>query len=91
VLYSSRSSSLVYSIWSSLYIVLYRDYIIVTCLFLLTHTPWLYRRVRRLRIVVGLHALKIASVKSAKSSWYCSYRSTFINLKYPYLRVLNLI
>ena len=91
VLYLSRSSSLVYSIWSSLYIVLYRDYIIVTRLFLLTYTLQLYRRVHRLRIVVGLHALKIASIKSAKSSQYYSYRSTFINLKYPYLRVLNLI
>ena len=91
VLYSSRSSSLVYSIWSSLYIILYRDYIIVTRLFLLTYTPQLYRRVRRLQIVVGLYTLKIASIKSAKSSQYCSHRSTFINLKYPYLRVLNLI
>ena len=91
VLYSSRSSSLVYSIWSSLYIILYRDYIIVTRLFLLTYTPYLYRRVRRLRMVVGLYTLKIASVKSAKSSQYCSYRLSFINLKYPYLRVLNLI
>ena len=91
VLYSSRSSSLVYSIQSSLYIILYRDYIIVTYLFLLTYTPQLYRRVYRLWIVVGLYALKIASVKSIKSSWYYSYRSTFINLKYLYLRVLNLM
>ena len=91
VLYLSRSSSLVYSVWSSLYIVLYRDCITVTCLFLLTYTPQLHRRVHRLRIVVGLYTLKIASIKSAKSSQYYSYRLIFINLKYPYLRVLNLI
>ena len=91
VLYSSRSFFLVYSVQSSLYLILYRDYIIVTRLFLLTYTPQLYRRVHKLRIIVGLYALKIASVKSAKSFQYYSHRSTFINLKYPYLRVLNLI
>jgi hypothetical protein len=91
VLYLSKSSSLVHSVWSFLYIMLYRDCIIVTCLFLLTHTPWLRRRVYKLWIVIGLYALKIASIKSIKSSWYYSYRLMFINLKYPYLRVLNLI
>jgi len=64
----SRISSLVHSIWSFLCIVLYKDYIIVTRLFLLTHIPWLRKRVHRLRIVVGLYALKIASIKSTKSS-----------------------
>ena len=87
----SRISSLVHFIQSFLCIVLYKDYTIVTRLFLLTYTPQLHKRVYRLQIVVGLHTLKIASIKSAKSSQYCSYRSTFINLKYPYLRVLNLI
>ena len=91
VLYSSKSFSLVYSVWSSLYIILYRDCVTVTYLFLLTHIPCLCRRVYRLRIVVGLYALKIAFIKSIKSSQYYSHRSTFINLKYPYLKVLNLI
>ena len=87
----SRISSLVYFIWSFLYIMLYKDYIIVTYLFLLTYIPWLYKRVHRLQMVVGLHALKIASVKSAKSFQYCSYRSLFISLKCLYLRILKLI
>jgi len=87
----SRISSLVYSVWSFLCIVLYKDCAIVTRLFLLTHTPWLRKWVRSLRMVVGLQALKIASVKSAKSSWYCSHRSLFISLKYLYLRILKLI
>jgi len=38
VLYLSRISSLVHSVRSSLYIVLYKDRVIVTRLFLLTHT-----------------------------------------------------
>src|SRR6266576_6311572 len=58
VLYSSRISSLVHSIRSSLYIILYKDRIIVTYLFLLTYTPYLRKRVSRLWIVVGLHSLK---------------------------------
>ena len=91
MLYLSKSSSLVYSVWFSLCIVLYRDYTTVTCLFLLTYTPCLCRRVYRLQIVVGLYALKIASIKSAKSSQYYSYRSTFISLKYLYSRTLNLM
>ena len=87
----SRISSLVYFIQSFSYIILYKDCIIVTRLFLLTYTPQLYKSVYRLQIVVGLYTLKIASIKSIKSSQYCSYRSIFINLKYLYLRVLNLI
>ena len=91
VLTQSRISSLVHSVWSSLYIVLYKDRAIVTYLSLLTYTPQLHKRVYRLRIVTGLQALKIASVKSVKSSWYCSYRSSFISLKCLYLRILKLI
>jgi len=64
----SRISSLVHSVWSFLCIVLYKDCVTVTYLFLLTHTPWLCKRVYSLQIVTGLQALKIASVKSAKSS-----------------------
>ena len=41
-----RISFSVYSIWSFLYSILYKDYIIVTCL--LTYTPWLCKRVYRL-------------------------------------------
>ena len=89
--YQSRISSLVYSVWSFLYIILYKDYIIVTYLFLLTYIPQLYKRVYSLQIVVGLQALKIASVKSVKSSQYCSHISLFISLKYLYLRILKLI
>ena len=89
--YQSRISSLVYSVWSFSYIILYKDYITVTRLFLLTHTPQLYKRVRSLQIVVGLQALKIASVKSIKSSQYYSHRSLFISSKYLYLRILKLI
>jgi len=48
MLYLSRISSLVYSVRSSLCIVLYKDRAIVTYLFLLTYTPWLRKRVRRL-------------------------------------------
>jgi len=44
----SRISSLVYSIWSFLCIMLYKDYAIVTRLFLLTYTPWSRKRVRSL-------------------------------------------
>ena len=87
----SRISSLVHSVQFFLYIILYKDYIIVTYLFLLIYTPQLYKRVYRLRMVVGLYALKIASIKSAKSSQYCFYRLTFISLKYLYLRTLNLM
>jgi len=87
----SRISSLVYSVWSFLYIVLYKDCVTVTCLFLLTYTPWLRKRVYSLRMVIGLQALKIASVKSIKSSWYCSHRLLFISLKCLYLRILKLI
>jgi len=39
VLYLSRISFLVHSVWSSLYIVLYKDRVTVTYLFLLTHIP----------------------------------------------------
>jgi len=35
----SRISSLVHSVWSSSYIVLYKDRVTVTCLSFLTHTP----------------------------------------------------
>jgi len=35
----SRIFSLVYSVWSSSYIMLYKDRVIVTCLSFLTHTP----------------------------------------------------
>ena len=35
-----RIFSLVYSIWSSSYIMLYKDRATVTCLSFLTHTPW---------------------------------------------------
>ena len=87
----SRISSLVYSIQSSLCIVLYKDCIIMTYLFLSTHTPWSRRRVCRLQIVAGLQALKIAFIKSAKSSQYCSYRSLSISSKCLYLRILKLI
>src|SRR6266568_9543146 len=68
VLNWSRISSLVYSVWSSLCIVLYKDHVTVICLSLLTHIFWSCKRVYRLRIIVGLQALKIAFVKSAKSS-----------------------
>src|SRR6266568_2508781 len=37
----SRISSLVYSIWSSLYNILYRDCAIITRLSFLTYIPWL--------------------------------------------------
>ena len=86
-----RISSLVYSIQSFSYIMLYKDCVIVTCLFLLTYTPQLRKRVYSLQIVIGLQALKIASVKSIKSSQYCSYRLLFISLKYLYLRILKLM
>ena len=87
----SRISSLVYSVQSFLYIILYKDYIIVTRLFLLTYIPQLRKRVYSLRMVIGLQALRIASVKSVKSSQYCSYRSLFMSLKCLYLRILKLI
>src|SRR6266700_4542762 len=76
----SRISSLVHSIWSSLYIILYNNRATVTYLSLLTHTPWLCRRVYRLQIVTVLQALEMASVKSTKSSWYYSYRLLSISL-----------
>ena len=87
----SRISSLVYSVWSSLYIILYKDRIIVTRLSLLTYTPQLRKRVYSLRMVIGLQALRIASVKSAKSSQYYSHRLLFISLKCLYLRILKLM
>ncbi len=54
VLNWSRISSLVYSVWSSLCIVLYKDCVIVTCLSLLTYILWLYKRVCSLWMVIGL-------------------------------------
>jgi hypothetical protein len=40
---------------------------------------------------IRLQVLKISFIKSVKSSLYCFYRSLFMNLKYLYSRVLNLI
>ena len=91
VLNQSRISSLVYSVQSSLYIILYKDRTTVTRLSLLTYIPQLYKRVRSLQIVIGLQALKIASVKSVKSSQYYSHRLLFISLKCLYLRILKLM
>ena len=91
VLIQSKIYSLVYFIWLSLYRVLYRDHTIVTYLSFLIYTPQLQKRVYRLQIAIRLLALKIASVKSVKSSLYCSYRPLFINLQQPYLRILKLI
>jgi len=36
----SRIFFLVYSIWSSFYIMLYKDHVIITYLSFLTHIPW---------------------------------------------------
>ena len=87
----SQISSLLYSIRSSSCNILQRDCVIVICLSLTVYTPYLRRRFRSLRIAMRLLALKIASVKSVKSSLYCSYKSSFSSLKYLYSRVLNLI
>ena len=76
----SKISSLVYSVWSSSHSILYRARVIVTYLSLLTYIPQLRRKVCRLQITKSLQALKVASVKSAKSSQYYSYRLLFIKL-----------
>ena len=91
MLYQSRISSLVYSVWSFLYNILYKDRVTVTYLSFLTHTPQLWRRVYKLQITVSLQALKVTSIKSIKSSLYCSYMLLFIKLQYLYSRILNLI
>ena len=87
----SQISSLLYSIRSSSYSILQRDYVIVIYLSLTVYTLYLQRRFHSLQIAIRLLALKIASIKSAKSSLYCSYKLLFSSLKYLYLRVLNLI
>ena len=87
----SQIFSLLYSIRSFSYNILQRDCAIVIYLSLIVYMPCLQRRFYSLQIAIRLLALKIASIKSVKSSLYYFYKLLFLSLKYLYLRVLNLI
>ena len=82
-------SNSVQSVGLSSYKVLKRDTEIIIYLFFLTYMPWTQRNYQRLQIVVNLHFLKVSTIKSLKSSQYCSYSLLSLNLYFLYSKSLD--